>query len=215
MLISLSRSASSSWVGTPRLKALMVSPSLVWMSIAEVPVSLNVMVSLSPRSKLIPLNWASSASLSSWSRSSLNWEERPARTALPATSVLAAAAPVRLPAEAPVISSFWVDWFSIRSLPLSFDARILPLRSVLALISETRVSTVLAAKLSAAVTVLSATTPEVEVAEAPPRPRAVPVAPSVAVAVKFSPSARAKVTPALVLVAVKPALDAAACSAAY
>ncbi|MNT74128.1 hypothetical protein D3C72_2129160 [compost metagenome] len=72
ILSSLSRSASSSVVDTPRLAELMVSPSLVWMSMDDVPVSLKVMASLSPRSRLIPLNEASSASLSSWSRSSLN-----------------------------------------------------------------------------------------------------------------------------------------------
>ena len=57
-----------------------------------VPVSLKVSFSLSPRSRLMPLNEASSANLSSWSFRSLNWVTRLLRTSLPLiVSVLAAA----------------------------------------------------------------------------------------------------------------------------
>ena len=41
--------------------------SFAWMTSVLVPVSLKVIFSLSPRSRLMPLNEASSASLSSWS----------------------------------------------------------------------------------------------------------------------------------------------------
>ena len=83
---SLSKSASPTEVdaeagGVDRGRS--PSTSLAWMSMVEVPVSLKVSFSLSPRSRLMPLNEASSASLSSWSRSSLNCLTRFLRTSLP------------------------------------------------------------------------------------------------------------------------------------
>ena len=42
----------------------------------------------------------------------------------------------------PVTVRSWVDWFSMRSLPSSFDARTLFFRAVLLLISDTRDATV-------------------------------------------------------------------------
>ena len=41
----------------------LAASSLAWMSMVEVPVSLKVIFSLSPRSRLMPLNEASSAEL--------------------------------------------------------------------------------------------------------------------------------------------------------
>ena len=52
-----------------------------WMVIEEVEVSLKFSFSLSPRRRLMPLNEASSANLSSWSRSSSKTSTSRTRTA--------------------------------------------------------------------------------------------------------------------------------------
>ncbi len=96
----------------------------------------------------MPLNEESSDSLSSWSRRSLNCVARSLRTSLP-SMVSVPEPPSMVPevALAPVTVRSLVDWFSMRSLPLSLDARTLSSRLALALISETSVSTVLAVTL--------------------------------------------------------------------
>ena len=60
--------------------------SLAWIWIEDEPDSLKVIVSLSPRSRLMPLNEESSANLSSWSRRSLNCLARLSRMTLPLIS---------------------------------------------------------------------------------------------------------------------------------
>src|ERR1041384_1840253 len=56
---------------------------LAWVEMVDVAVSLKVIFRLSPRSRLMPLNEASSANLSSWSFRSLNWVTRLLRPSLP------------------------------------------------------------------------------------------------------------------------------------
>ena len=85
----------------PRLVALIARlavSSLAWILIVQVPVSLKVSFSLSPRSRLMPLNEASSASLSSWSRSSLNCLTRSANVVAADGPWLAGTVPSSAPA---------------------------------------------------------------------------------------------------------------------
>ena len=126
----------------PRLAALIEVGlpliSFAWMTSVLVPFSLKVIFSLSPRSRLMPLNEASSDSLSSWSFSSLNCLTRFVRTSLPSTeSVLAEPSSVLVVPLAPPTVRSVVERFWMRSLPPSFDAVTLPVKAEVPLIAAT------------------------------------------------------------------------------
>ena len=121
--------------------------SCAWMLIELVPSSLKLIRSLSPRSRLMPLYEASSASLFNWSRRSLYCLTRLRRTTLPPMVVVLATPRSPLttpPAVAPTSVRSPVERFEIRSLPLSFEAVTLSVSKALALMLATISSTVCA-----------------------------------------------------------------------
>jgi len=145
------------WASMPRLVELIASPSLDWMFSEDEPVSLKVIDRASPRSRLMPLKEASSAVRSSCWRRSLNCSIRSARTVLPPivppVPVVATAVSVTVRSE--------VDRFSMRSLPLSFEARTLDVSDELPLIEATTSSTEALAE-TATVTAVVPTEPPVK-----------------------------------------------------
>ena len=113
--------------------------SFAWMSSVLVPFSLKVIFSLSPRSRLMPLNEASSASLSSWSLQFIELLDQILAHVIAVDRVRAGRAVERrssVPLAPPTVRSV-VERFWMRSLPPSFEATTLPLKAEVPLIAVT------------------------------------------------------------------------------